>query len=1065
MRVAQSPGPLGAPAHGQDSPFKPPDSADGAETLAQPRSRSSLGDGDGRRADRNEQAEEVLTGPAGLRTGHGAVVGGESAREADEDEDEGEEPLFMAQKRARSLAGSATSSPTRSDAATPTKREAKPRPASSYIPASSWTTSLSRLASSNRGSTSSLASISSPSKRQLRGAAQADDDRSLRLRSTSNDEVDSAASSADPSPSLSRRSSTASPRRPRPSPTPSFRHSLRLPFLLPSIPASPLPPILSPGLTRSSSSPPVLPAIVSAGPISHSWTIDPPTAELEPDPSKLWPSIKTTSVPSHPPPAPSSFYSRAATSASAPDLSLYASVPPSDASTSYFPTPSTASSPLVSIPSPLPRASTATTTVDGPLSHDPELLVADAEALRLDEREKVERREADEKRYHALVELVETERGYLEHLRVLVKVRSSSLVLVVVMRAVFSLPHLVRLKPRPSSYRTRFVVSWHPSTPLGIRSSQQTALTEPPSLFRLARGSKQVYFQTLPFLTILTVQEVHAVIRNAEQLLALHERIGERIGRVEEELEWIEADGADEAEKARRARKAAGRVASIFNDEVCRPLTCQTRREWPDEISVRQMPNFALYNDFCARHAEALDITRSLASRQEWEAYERQCAARTSVESRRSKGDRTPLAATSRQNSMSSFFGAAHLSAPPTSQSPLPFSATPLSTPSHSSGTVPTQASLAASSVASSAAASATSGTRSKLRFVDYAISPVQRVTRYPLVFGQLAKYFAGTAEGDAIRRAWEGFKGVARGVDAAKRAREGEMRTRIVARRMEFSTPLVGGTFCDVLGPTLLVGAMHVVHSGPLSAMSAQAGSAGGIGSSGANAGTGQATEGVRVKYLGCFLYRSHLVMAKIKKRATYEPREWLPLRVFTIQNVEDGQGAWRNSRLTCRLWSLIPSISCCLVQARSTTASALPSATITSISARFAPARKPSGFRTSSLRRKRRDDCGSRKSSTSTASRPCSTTRSSRAYQSRPRPSSRRRSARPTRARPARFQSHRCSPRPPRRRLRRPLSCMSPCRCSRPSLRRVLQQLARPSTSQRPSSLHRRPAPRSRS
>lgn len=305
------------------------------------------------------------------------------------------------------------------------------------------------------------------------------------------------------------------------------------------------------------------------------------------------------------------------------------------------------------------------------------------------------------------------------------------------------------------------------------------------------------------------------------------------------------------------------------------------------------MPNFALYNDFCARHAEALDITRSIASRQEWEAFERQCAARASVEAVRRKGDRTPLAATSRQNSMSSLFGAAHLppvSAPPSSNSPLPFSSTPLSTPSHSSGTVPTQASLAASSVPSSAAASA-NGTRSKLRFVDYAISPVQRVTRYPLVFGQLAKYFADTPEGEAVRQAWEGFKGIAKGVDAAKRAREGEMRTRIVARRMEFSTPLVGGTFCDVLGPTLLVGAMHVVHSGPASMMGSQAGSAGGAG--GPGAGAGQAAEGVRVKYLGCFLYRSHLVMAKIKKRATYEPREWLPLRVFTIQNMEDGQGA----------------------------------------------------------------------------------------------------------------------------------------------------------------------------
>lgn len=41
------------------------------------------------------------------------------------------------------------------------------------------------------------------------------------------------------------------------------------------------------------------------------------------------------------------------------------------------------------------------------------------------------------------------------------------------------------------------------------------------------------------------------------------------------------------------------------------------------------------------------------------------------------------------------------------------------------------------------------------------------------------------------------------------------------------------------------------------------------------------------------CFLYRSHLVISKIKKRDSYEPREWLPLRIFEITNVDDGEGA----------------------------------------------------------------------------------------------------------------------------------------------------------------------------
>lgn len=288
------------------------------------------------------------------------------------------------------------------------------------------------------------------------------------------------------------------------------------------------------------------------------------------------------------------------------------------------------------------------------------------------------------------------------------------------------------------------------------------------------------------------------------------------------------------------------------------------------------MPSFKLYDEFCARHAEALDITRSVASRPEWEAFERQCAARVALDG--SRGDRTPVASAS----SSDFFPP--VSSPP-SASPIPFSVTPLTTPTHSSGSVPTMASFAPSAASSAAHSAATTGRGSRLRFVDYAIAPVQRVTRYPLVFGQLAKFFVDTPEHAALASTWAGFKAVAQGVDAAKREREGEMRTKVVASRMEFNTPLVGGTFCDILGPTLLVGALHIVYSGGAHATPAPAVAG--------SSGQPQHGEVLKVRYLGCFLYRSHLVMAKVKKRASYEPREWLPLRLFDIQGVEEGQGA----------------------------------------------------------------------------------------------------------------------------------------------------------------------------
>lgn len=269
-----------------------------------------------------------------------------------------------------------------------------------------------------------------------------------------------------------------------------------------------------------------------------------------------------------------------------------------------------------------------------------------------------------------------------------------------------------------------------------------------------------------------------------------------------------------------------------------------------------------------------MDIVRIVAARPEWEAYERQCGFRVGTDS----AETTPVA--SRSNSSIFFAEASPFSAPNSA-------AAPWIAPRPVASSTPARPALSSSPTA-------TISRSAKLRFSDYAIAPVQRVTRYPMLLGQLSKYLQSTAEQEVVRSAGEGFKAMAQAVDAAKREREGELRTRIVANRIEFNTPLVGGAFCDLLGPTLLVGALHVVHynasSGPPSALhhsdpwSSQAPAP--------SSPVSSASEVVRVKYFGCFLYRTHLVMAKIKKRALYEPREWLPLRLFDIQSVEEGQG-----------------------------------------------------------------------------------------------------------------------------------------------------------------------------
>ncbi|GAA5979451.1 hypothetical protein JCM10908_002929 [Rhodotorula pacifica] len=719
--------------------------------------------------------------------------------------DDGESPLFMAHRPRRSFEAADKSSPPLTTTAVPQRQKARSRQSAPPSTAALWTSQLSHVAFPGRRpapspQSSDTATLSTHARSEsLPGRP---DLSPLRIPPSPATPPRSRASSRDASPAFGRSTSAT---RKRISPSPTLRNTFRLPFL-PSIPASPLPPILSPGLTRSASSPPILPALPISLPLAPELALTPPTATFEgPKEGARWPTSRSRTGDTDISPSDSSAKAqyRPTTSASAPNLSIYAAAAAAEddsAGESYFPTPVTtaASTPGIAEANlcfaPISTSSAPISAVDEPesLSHDEELLVTDATHEDLAAQETTAQAALDNNRYHALLELVETERGYLEHLRILVK----------------------------------------------------------------------VYFQTLPFLTILTLHEVQAIVRNAEQLLDLHERITERIEQVEADLSWKRHDtlsGRDGGpEQARKTRTAAARIARVF---------------------AEQLPDFALYSEFCSRHAEALDIVRIVAARPEWEAYERQCASRAVPDS----SEITPTAA--RGNS-SVFFAEV---SPPSS-----------SATSHSSTPTPPATLSATTRPGLTSSPSTTFSRSAKLRFSDYAIAPVQRITRYPMLLGQLGKYLQGTSEHETVRIVCEGFKVTAQAVDAAKREREGELRTRIVASRIEFNTPLVGGAFCDLLGPTLLVGALHVVHynsssgsastaaynSDPWAPQAAMPSSP-----------ISSAAEVVRVKYFGCFLYRTHLVMAKIKKRATYEPREWLPLRLFDIQSSEEGQGLLSHS------------------------------------------------------------------------------------------------------------------------------------------------------------------------
>lgn len=80
----------------------------------------------------------------------------------------------------------------------------------------------------------------------------------------------------------------------------------------------------------------------------------------------------------------------------------------------------------------------------------------------------------------------------------------------------------------------------------------------------------------------------------------------------------------------------------------------------------------------------------------------------------------------------------------------------------------------------------------SRLRLQDFAIKPIQRIMRYPLLLTSLLQYMDGDANSsemrarDKVYQALGAMKEVATGVDDAKSAREIELKTELIASRME---------------------------------------------------------------------------------------------------------------------------------------------------------------------------------------------------------------------------------------------------------------------------------------
>ncbi|KAK9897599.1 hypothetical protein P389DRAFT_59231 [Cystobasidium minutum MCA 4210] len=386
----------------------------------------------------------------------------------------------------------------------------------------------------------------------------------------------------------------------------------------------------------------------------------------------------------------------------------------------------------------------------------------------------------------------------------------------------------------------------------------------------------EVHFSLLSFARFVTEEQRKIIIRDAARLLDLHRRLQEKLKRVDEDLGWIREDDEQsdwnppitpstidaESPTSEYASVSAYTPASTTTSSRS-PMSASAspkksrspaRRFKSSDATVldaarrisaifaNEAQNLSdAYRPFCSGHSEAMEAVKALStgtSKPEWGAFESQCTAH--------------LASRKRRNSTSY--------------------------PSSSS----------------------------RLHFADFLIKPVQRICRYPLLFGSLVKNAqktalmragslrhdsrdltgAGLASSllmgqsadveksiDRIREALQASKTVAAAVDTAQKLRSLEIATVKLARRIEVNNS-DHVSLLNRLDQVVLVGSAHVIYA-HAPTISLQ-----GLPSV------------VKAGFYGLVLYNSHLVFFKVKKTNVYEPRHWLPLRLFGLQKVADGEG-----------------------------------------------------------------------------------------------------------------------------------------------------------------------------
>ncbi|GMK58737.1 hypothetical protein CspeluHIS016_0601790 [Cutaneotrichosporon spelunceum] len=227
-------------------------------------------------------------------------------------------------------------------------------------------------------------------------------------------------------------------------------------------------------------------------------------------------------------------------------------------------------------------------------------------------------------------------------------------------------------------------------------------------------------------------------------------------------------------------------------------------------LFVREVPSFRLYSDYCAGSMVAAGVVSDMSHRLEYEAFEKRCQHITSGS---------------------------------------------------------TQASLQEMLYNKPGCPC-----RTRLRFKDILIAPIQRVCRYPLLLASLLADINREAPPNDVVQSVEAAQAVMRAVaenaDDARLRKEAELKTARVAERLEPHNALSQEFLCR-LGACRLIGALDVLYHHPVHA---------------------PLDRPTKVRYLVALLYRGYLILAKVRRNKTLEARHFFPLEVANLIDITEG-------------------------------------------------------------------------------------------------------------------------------------------------------------------------------